>query len=61
MKSVQLDTEEWVYSFTPDHNMTARVPKDFSFRPGNIEVWDGATFTPKSAAELAAEANEDEG
>jgi len=61
MKSVQLDEESWVYSFTPDHKMTARVPEGFSFRPGNIEVWDGATFTPKSAAELAQEAEREEG
>lgn len=55
IKSVSVDEESWVFSYTPDTKITARIPEGFVFRGGSLEVWDGGQFTPKSAGELKSD------
>lgn len=55
IKSVTLDEESWIFSYTPETNMTARIPAEFVFQGGKLEVWDNGRFLPKSAGDLASE------
>lgn len=52
IKAVKFDAENGVYSFTPDHNMTARISPSHVFKPGNLEVWDGGVYMPSSAGDI---------
>lgn len=54
IKAATFDSETGLYSYTPDHTMTARIGQEIKMVGGTLEVWDAGHFTPESAAEKAA-------
>jgi hypothetical protein len=52
--SATFDEDSGLYSYKPNHNMTARIGKGLQLVGGTLEVWDAGHFTPESAAEKAA-------
>jgi hypothetical protein len=52
--SASFSSETGLYSYKPDHKLTARIGKDINLVGGRLEVWDAGYFKPESAAEKAA-------